>query len=129
VRDDACFHRSGIVRTIGYVDKDYHSAAGDEISSMNDRDGQHDFDFEFGHWKIHNRRLLHPLSGSNDWVEFDGTVVAQPIWDGRANMDVFEADSPTGHLEGMTVRTYSTTSHQWSLYWATSRTGVCFRFR
>ena len=49
---------------------------------MNDRDGQHDFDFEFGHWKIHNRRLLHPLSGSNDWVEFDGTVVAQPIWDG-----------------------------------------------
>jgi len=57
-------------------------------------------------------------------VEFDGTVVAHPIWDGRANMDVFEADSPTGHLEGMTVRTYNTTSHQWSLYWANSRTGV-----
>jgi hypothetical protein len=95
-----------------------------KVSSMNERDGQHDFDFEFGHWKIHNRRLLHPLSASNDWVEFDGTIVAQPIWDGRANMDVFEADSPTGHLEGMTVRTYNTTSHQWNLYWATSRTGV-----
>lgn len=95
-----------------------------KISPMNQRDGQHDFDFEFGHWTIHNRRLLHPLSGSNEWVEFDGTVVAQPIWDGRANMDVFEADSPTGHLEGMTVRTYNTTSHQWSLYWATSKTGV-----
>ena len=47
-----------------------------KISSMNQRDGQHDFDFEFGHWKIHNRRLLHPLSGSNDWVEFEGTIVA-----------------------------------------------------
>jgi hypothetical protein len=92
--------------------------------SMTERDGQHDFDFEFGQWKIHNRRLLHPLSGSNEWVEFDGTVVAQPIWDGRANLDVFEADSPTGHIEGMTVRTYNTTSHQWSLYWATSKTGV-----
>jgi hypothetical protein len=80
-----------------------------KIFSKNERDGQHDFDFEFGHWKIHNRRLLHPLSGSNDWVEFDGTVVAHPIWDGRANMDVFEADSPTGHLEGMTFRTYNTT--------------------
>ena len=95
-----------------------------KISSINEPDGQHDFDFEFGHWKIHSRRLLHPLTGSNEWVEFDGTVVAQPIWDGRANMDVFEADSPTGHLEGMTVRTYNTTSHQWSLYWATSKTGV-----
>jgi hypothetical protein len=95
-----------------------------KVSSTDERDGQHDFDFEFGHWKIHNRRLLHPLSGSNEWVEFDGTVVAQPIWDGRANMDVFEADSSTGHLEGMTVRTYNTTSHQWSLYWATSKTGV-----
>jgi hypothetical protein len=95
-----------------------------KASSTDERDGQHDFDFEFGHWKIHNRRLLHPLSGSNEWVEFDGTVVAQPIWDGRANMDVFEADSSTGHLEGMTVRTYNTTSHQWSLYWATSKTGV-----
>lgn len=95
-----------------------------KTSSMNERDGQHDFDFEFGHWKVHNRRLLHPLSGSNEWVEFDATIVAQPIWDGRANMDVFEADSPTGHLEGMTVRTYNTTSHQWSIYWATSKTGV-----
>src|SRR5579872_3019102 len=68
-----------------------------------ERDGQHDFDFEFGHWKSHNRRLLHPLAGLNDWVEFDADLVAQPIWEGRANMDVLEADTPSGHLEGMTV--------------------------
>ena len=108
----------------GTLTKTSTQQPGTKISSMNERDGQHNFDFEFGQWKIHNRRLLHPLSGSNEWVEFDGTVVAQPIWDGRANMDVFEADSPTGHIEGMTVRTYNTTSHQWSLYWATSKTGV-----
>jgi len=87
-------------------------------------DGQRDFDFEFGRWKVHNRRLLHPLTGSNDWVEFDGTVVARPVWDGRANIDEFEADSPTGHIEGMTVRTYNVKSHQWSLYWANRTTGV-----
>jgi hypothetical protein len=89
-----------------------------------DRDGQHDFDFWFGRWKVHNRRLLHPLSNSNEWVEFNGKVVAKPVWAGRANMDEFEADSPSGHIEGMTVRTYDPKSHQWSLYWANAAKGV-----
>ena len=89
-----------------------------------ERDGQHDFDFEFGHWKVHNRRLLHPLTGSSEWVEFDGTVVAQPLWQGRANMDEFEGDGPSGHIEGLTVRTYNPKSHQWSIYWANQANGV-----
>ncbi len=33
-----------------------------------ERDGQHDFDFELGSWKIHLKRLLHPLTGSTTWV-------------------------------------------------------------
>ena len=28
------------------------------------RDGQRDFDFELGSWKIHLKRLVHPLTGS-----------------------------------------------------------------
>ena len=88
------------------------------------RDGQHDFDFWFGSWKVHNRRLVHPLTGSNEWVEFDGTVVARPVWGGRANADEFEADSPSGHIEGMTVRTYDPKSRQWSIYWANATKGV-----
>ncbi len=32
-------------------------------------DGQHDFDFELGSWKIHLKRRLNPLTGSNKWVE------------------------------------------------------------
>src|ERR1700752_1314900 len=36
-------------------------------------DGQHDFDFELGSWKSHLKRRLNPLTGSNTWVEFDGT--------------------------------------------------------
>ncbi len=89
-----------------------------------ERDGQHDFDFEFGHWKAHNRRLLHPLAGLNDWVEFDADLVARPIWEGRANIDELEADTPSGHLEGMSVRTYNPKSHQWSIYWANQKNGV-----
>jgi hypothetical protein len=38
-----------------------------------ERDGQHDFDFEIGTWKTRLRRLLHPLSGSTTWAEYEGT--------------------------------------------------------
>ena len=93
-------------------------------STAEERDGQHDFDFQFGSWKVHNRRLLHPLTGSNDWVEFDGTVVARPVWGGLANMDEFEADSPSGPIRGMTIRTYNPKSHEWSIYWANQKNGV-----
>jgi hypothetical protein len=90
-----------------------------------ERDGQHDFDFELGSWKIHLKRLLHPLTGSTSWVEFDGTSVTRKVWDGRSQIEEFETDSPaTGHIEGLTLRLYNPQTHQWRLYWANSKTGV-----
>jgi hypothetical protein len=89
-----------------------------------EHDGQHDFDFYVGKWHLHNRRLVHPLTGSTEWVEFDGTSVAREMWDGRANMDEFEADSPSGHIEGMTVRLYNADTHEWSIYWANGKAGA-----
>jgi hypothetical protein len=89
-----------------------------------ERDGQHDFDFLFGRWKSHQRRLMHPLTGSNDWVEFDATLVVRPALGGSANVDELEGDTPFGHLLGMTVRTYNTKSHQWSIYWANQTNGT-----
>ena len=91
-----------------------------------ERDGQRDFDFEMGTWKIHLRRLLHPLTGSNTWVEFDGTSVTRKVWDGRANVEEFEVDSPETHthIEGMTLRLYNPQSHEWRLYWANSKDGT-----
>lgn len=89
------------------------------------RDGQHDFDFEFGSWKIHLKRLVHPLTGSTTWVEFDGTSVTRKVWDGRAQIEEFETDSAAGgHIEGLTLRLYNPKSHQWSLYWANSKDGT-----
>jgi hypothetical protein len=88
-------------------------------------DGQHDFDFEMGSWKIHLKRLEHRLTGSTTWVEFDGSSVTRKVWDGRSNLEEFETDSPAGgHIEGMTLRLYDHQTHQWSLYWATSKSGV-----
>jgi hypothetical protein len=50
------------------------------------RDGQRDFDFHIGTWKTHLKRLVHPLTGSTTWVEYEGTTVVRKVWDGRANL-------------------------------------------
>lgn len=100
------------------------NAAKSGSQTVERRDGQHDFDFELGTWKIHLKRLLKPLTGSTTWVEFDGTIVTRKVWDGRANLEQFETDGPTGHIEGLTLRLYNPQSHQWSLYWANSKDGA-----
>jgi|CZLA01.1.fsa_nt_gi hypothetical protein len=97
---------------------------GERNTGGKERDGQHDFDFLPGTWKVHNRRLTHPLSGSTTWVEFESTSVTKKVWDGRANMDEYEADSASAHIEGLTVRLYNPKSHQWSLYWANQANGT-----
>jgi hypothetical protein len=89
------------------------------------RDGQHDFDPLIGSWKYHLKRRLNPLTGSNTWVEFNGTGVCYRIWDGRAQLDTIEVDSPAaGHIEGLTLRLYNPQSHQWRLYWSNSKIGM-----
>jgi hypothetical protein len=88
------------------------------------RDGQHDFDALLGSWKYHLKRRLHPLTGSNTWVEFDGTGACYKVWDGRAQLDTLEVDGPSGHIEGLTLRLYDPESHQWRLYWANSKLGI-----
>jgi hypothetical protein len=90
------------------------------------RDGQHDFDFAHGSWTIHLRRLAKPLSGSTEWVEYDGRSQCRPIWDGRANVDELRVKSEaTGAvIDGLTVRLYDPETAEWSLYWANARTGM-----
>jgi hypothetical protein len=87
-------------------------------------DGSHDFDFEFGSWKTHLRRLLHPLTASNEWVAYDGTTVVRKIWGGRANVAELEVDGPPGHIEGVSLRLYNAAAHQWNLNFANSASGV-----
>src|SRR5438132_5003164 len=84
------------------------------------QDGQHDFDWEFGKWHTHLWRLKQPLSGSNEWVEYDGTTVVRKIWDGRANLVELEVDGPT-HIEALNLRLYNPATHKWSLNFASSK--------
>jgi hypothetical protein len=89
-----------------------------------EHDPQHDFDFYFGSWKVHNRRLREALSGCDEWVEFESTVVARRVWGGLANMDEYDApETPWGHIQGCTVRFFDPKSKQWSIYWANRNNG------
>jgi hypothetical protein len=97
------------------------STASVQLTSAGQDEQQHGFDFEIGTWKIHLSRLQDRLVGSKTWVEFDGTSVTQKVWNGRANLEEFETDSPTGHIEGLTLRLYNPQTHQWRIYWANSK--------
>jgi hypothetical protein len=64
-------------------------------ASSAQRDGSHDFDPLLGSWKYHLRRRLNPLTGSDKWVDFEGTGVCRTIY-GGAQIDQLFAKGPTG---------------------------------
>lgn len=82
------------------------------------RDGAHDFDFLIGDWKTHVRRLPDRLSGSTNWIEYDGISPHKKILDSNANFEEFEVDGreKSQHIKGQTLRLYNPASHQWSIY-------------
>jgi hypothetical protein len=88
------------------------------------RDGSHDFDFALGTFHTHIKRLLKPLSGSTTWVVYDGAKTDRSLLGGKASLEEIEADGPAGHLELMTLRLYNSVSHQWSLNFSSSASGV-----
>jgi hypothetical protein len=93
-----------------------------EATKTNPRDGAHDFDFEIGTWKTKLKRLVHPLSGSTTWVEYEGTTVVRRVWNGAANLVELDVSGPSGRIEALSLRLYNPDSRQWSLNFA-SRSG------
>jgi hypothetical protein len=98
------------------------SSSGEKREAL--RDGQHDFDFDIGVWKTHSSRILHPLTGSNKWADMDGITVVKKVWDGRANLAEYKAESPAGKVELLSLRWYTPDAHQWNLDFATPNNGV-----
>src|SRR5215467_2207106 len=104
------------------------ATAEEPVAATAQRDGQHDFDFLIGSWNIHLKRLVHPLSGSDEWVELDGTVVCRTVLDGRAEVEEFDVSNPEKHMhiQGLALRFYNPTSHQWSIWWANAKDGAMY---
>lgn len=85
------------------------------------RDGQHDFDFNFGVWNTHIKRILDPFANLPQSYELTGTVTVNKIWDGKGQLEEIEADGPKGHWEGLTLFLYNPAAHQWSQIFTNSK--------
>jgi hypothetical protein len=91
-------------------------------------DGQRDFDFLLGSWKIHLKRLVHGANGADEWVELDGTVDCRPALDGKAEVEEFNVESrdKKSRIHGLALRFYDPKSHQWSIWWANAKDGAMY---
>ena len=72
-------------------------------------DGRHDFDFAFGRWHCHNRKIVNVLDLScEEWEEYDGIIEMRPIMGGLGNVDTFVPAGLPGdkHYEAATLRMY-----------------------
>ena len=89
------------------------------------RDGLHDFDFIIGRWNVRLHKLLHPLTGSTEWLEYTGTSVMTKLWDGRANMEEFKVTSldQRQHMDAQTLRLYDPDTHRWNIWLADAAHG------
>lgn len=80
-----------------------------------------DFDFLIGEWNVANRRQDKWLVGSQTYEEFPAHVVGRVHFDGAASFD--EMHFPTTGTRGLSLRLYDPEREEWSIYWASSRTG------
>jgi hypothetical protein len=87
-------------------------------------DHRHDFDFIFGTWHVHNRKLRDVTDpGCEAWVEFDATSEATPMLDGYGHVDrIFVPAPPDGDpFEGFTLRLYDPAAETWQIWWSSTR--------
>lgn len=85
---------------------------------------EHDFDFIFGAWDIHNRKRRDSTDpSSDDWVEFATTSRTEPILAGVSHLERIHAgpESPGGPWEGMTLRQFDPDDGVWRIWWASTK--------
>jgi hypothetical protein len=75
----------------------------------------HDFDFYIGSWRVHHRRLVERLAGSDDWEAFEGSSTAWPILDGAGNIDDNVLELPAGTYRAISLRTFDPATDRWSI--------------
>jgi hypothetical protein len=83
----------------------------DSVTPMNSsnqsrlaKPGAADFDFLFGTWRVHHRKLKHRLAGDTDWIQFEGEMICWPLLGGLGNVDDDLLDDPSGAYRAMSLR-------------------------
>lgn len=99
-------------------------AATPAYAQVQPRDGTHDFDWEIGSWTTSLRYLANPLSPDTDrWVEYKGTSIVRAAMGGAANLVELDVAGVPGHIRGVSLRLYNPQTRQWSLNFASMRSG------
>jgi hypothetical protein len=83
-----------------------------------------DFDFLTGDWTVANRWLTDFLDGTSTWEEFPALSKVSDHLGGAACLD--EMEFPTKGFAGLTLGLYDPARGEWSLHWASKRTGQLF---
>jgi len=80
-----------------------------------------DFDFEFGSWIVHHRRLNRRLCNCTEWTVFSGRSSTRPILGGAGNLEDNELDLPEGLYRAVALRSYDSAKGQWAIWWLDGR--------
>jgi len=116
-----CAFGSHATQTLAMTGRTDSKGGSEQVAEA--RDAQHNFDFKFGVWHTHLRRVLDPFSSSSESFVLEGTVTVRKIWGGKAQLEEIEADGPKGHWEGLTLFLYDPQTHQWGQSFINSRMG------
>lgn len=93
---------------------------GSDAPAVPAHNGRNDFDFLFGRWHIHNRKLVRRLENCTDWHEFGAQQETKPILDGLGNIDRVAVTSlpPEGRpFHATAVRLFSPQTQLWRIWW------------
>jgi hypothetical protein len=88
------------------------------LAAVADRTGRNDFDFLFGEWTVHHRRLK---PGTREWMEFEGTCVTRPLMEGASNVEEHALRSPTGAYRAVGLRAFDAKTGEWAIWWLDGR--------
>ena len=80
-----------------------------------------DFDFIFGRWNVHHRRLRHRLQACEEWISFEGRSEFRPLMGGQGNVDDNWLDLPGEPYRAATLRAYDPKTQQWAIWWLDGR--------
>ncbi|HEV7123690.1 MAG TPA: hypothetical protein VGN24_09780 [Rhodanobacter sp.] len=78
--------------------------------------GSGDFDFLYGTWIVHNRRLANRLAGSTTWISFDARDAFTPLAGGIGTQEHYQTDYWKNY-EAVGMQIYDPQSRRWTLYW------------
>jgi hypothetical protein len=80
------------------------------------------FTFLNGNWRVFNRKVKEPMSGREEWIEFETKAKFFTLLDGLVSVE--ELRDAKGAPFGSAMRTFDRERRTWSDAWVSARDGV-----